>query len=168
MEINLAQILNNEGEKKFFLFSETIESNIVEFCGEKIKIVQPINVSGYVINYEGKIHLQMNIKTIIERICSRCLNIYRDEIDIDANYIYAKDIENTNEDLNLFSGDSIEIADIVLDEITSQMSMKPLCKNDCKGLCTVCGNNKNLIDCKCVIEEIDPRLQILKSLLEKE
>ncbi len=168
MKIDLMEVLKNEGEKKTFLISREIEDDIVEFFGEKIKAVQPIKVNGYVINYEGKIHLQMNIKTRIQRICSRCLNPYNEEIDVDANYVFTKDLQNANGDLKTYSGNAIDIKDIVLDEITSQMSMKPLCNENCKGLCSACGNNKNLTDCPCVTEEIDERLEVLRNLLEKE
>ena len=69
MEINILPILKNEGEKLFFSFDESIEKNIVEFCGESVDIQKPLNVSGYAINYDGKIHLHMNIKTEIQRAC---------------------------------------------------------------------------------------------------
>lgn len=168
MKINLTDILKNEGEKKTFLITKEIKNEIADFFGEKIKVILPIKVSGYVINYEGKIHLQMNIKTSIKRICSRCLNYYNEEIDASANYVFAKELQNTNEDLKTYNTNVIDIKDIVLDEITSQMSMKPLCSEDCMGLCSACGINKNITDCKCVIDEIDGRLEILKNLLDKE
>ena len=168
MKVDLIDVLKNEGEKKTFLIIEEIENEITDFFGEKIKAILPIKVSGYVINYEGKIHLQMNIKTKIQRICSRCLNHYNEEIDVSANYVFTKELQNANEDLKTYDTDVIYIKDIVLDEITSQMSMKPLCSEDCKGLCSACGSNKNITDCKCVIKEIDERLEILKNLLDKE
>ena len=166
MEINILPILKNEGEKLSFSFDEAIEKNIIEFCGESVGIKKPVSVSGYAINYEGKIHLHMNIKAEIQRACSRCLKLYNENLDINAEYVYSKDIQNTEEDICFFSKDSIDITDIVIAEITAQMPMKPLCKDDCKGICPICGNNKNFIDCNCVKKETDPRMQKLSSLLE--
>ncbi len=168
MKIDLAAVKANEGEKKTFLFSESMSENKIEFSGESIEITQPVNVSGHVVNYEGKIHMQISIKTSIKRICSRCLNPYEELIDISANYVFGKDYQEEDKDLSILTGDAIEIDDIVLDEIISQISMKPLCAEDCKGLCHICGINRNLLQCDCVIDEVDPRLEILKSLLEKE
>jgi uncharacterized protein len=37
------------------------------------------------------------------------------------------------------------------------MPMKPLCKEDCAGLCATCGKDLNKVKCKCTQEEIDPR-----------
>ncbi len=43
--------------------------------------------------------------------------------------------------------------------------MHTLCRPDCKGLCTNCGQNLNEGACQCRTDEIDPRLAALKNLL---
>lgn len=167
MEVNLMEILKNEGVKKQFLFFETIQETSMEFYGEMIDITKPVKVEGYAINYEGKIRFDMNIQTEIERTCSRCLAAFNEKIDFYADYVFVKSLENQEEDAYLFKGDSISLNEIVIDEIASQMTMKPLCEPDCKGLCPKCGNNKNIDECGCILDEIDPRLEILNSLFEK-
>lgn len=168
MEIQLVEILKNEGKKESFTINETMEDTTIDFCGEIIAFKNPIEVSGYMVNYEGKIHLEMSIKTSVERTCSRCLRAYNDKMDINADYVFVKDIENNDEDINIYTGDSIDIRDKVLSEIIGQISMKPLCKDDCKGLCPICGKDRNIIECGCTIDEIDQRFEVLKSLLDKE
>ncbi|MCX6003520.1 MAG: DUF177 domain-containing protein [Chloroflexi bacterium] len=37
------------------------------------------------------------------------------------------------------------------------MPMKPLCKDECAGLCSICGKDLNLEECGCQKEEVDPR-----------
>lgn len=167
MEINIADILKNEGFKKDFYFFEDIQDSNIEFYGEKVCITEPVKVKGYAINYEGKIRVNMNIKTKILRNCSRCLSSFNEEVDFDADYVFIKSSDKPNEDVYLLKGDIISLDNIVIDEIASQMTMKPLCKTDCKGLCPKCGKNKNIQECNCKFDEIDPRLQILSSFLEK-
>jgi uncharacterized protein len=41
-----------------------------------------------------------------------------------------------------------------------------LCREDCKGICPQCGKNLNLGPCDCKVENVDPRLEILKQLLD--
>jgi DUF177 domain-containing protein len=41
-----------------------------------------------------------------------------------------------------------------------------LCRDDCQGLCPVCGANRNTIDCSCEVRWEDPRLAVLKALLK--
>jgi uncharacterized protein len=45
--------------------------------------------------------------------------------------------------------------------------MKPLCREDCRGLCPRCGSDLNVSECGCVVEEVDPRWRALQ-LLKKE
>ena len=168
MKISLAEVFANEGVKKFFEFDEFPKEDRFEFNGEELRLLKPLQVSGYIIRYEEKISLQMSIKTSIQRICSRCLTAFEESIDIMANFTFGKDNKDADNDLIPIYGDSIVIDEIVLDEVLSQISMKPLCNTDCNGLCPICGTNKNFGQCDCVIEEVDPRLEILKSLLEKE
>lgn len=167
MEVNIADIIKNEGVKKSFSFFETIKNNDLEFNGEKIRVTKPVEVEGYAINYESKIRLEMNIITEIERTCSRCLTSYNEIINFVADYVFVNDPQNLKGDAYLLKGDSISLDELVMDEIASQMTMKPLCKPDCKGLCPRCGNNKNVYECSCKLDEVDPRLQILSSFLDK-
>jgi len=44
------------------------------------------------------------------------------------------------------------------------LPMKPLCREDCKGLCPVCGINRNRETCTCQSEWVDPRLEPLRHL----
>ena len=70
-------------------------------------------------------------------------------------------------------GDYIEAPDFTVEldapvtaDILLELPSKHLCKEDCKGLCPKCGKNLNMGDCGCDLRETDPRLEILKSLLD--
>ena len=53
------------------------------------------------------------------------------------------------------------------DNISIENDQKFLCSESCKGLCVVCGTNLNVSECDCDTEEIDPRLEMFKKLLNK-
>ena len=93
--------------------------------------------------------------------CSRCLSPVEREIDFDF------DEEFDEED---YPG---EDAVIDLMEIASQMwltaiPMRVLCRDDCKGLCPVCGKDLNEGDCGCPGDGMDPRLEALRGLFDSE
>ena len=48
------------------------------------------------------------------------------------------------------------------------LPMKPICREDCQGLCFECGQNLNLADCGCEADDIDPRLAALEQLFPDE
>mgnify|MGYP003623307425 CR=1 FL=1 len=66
-------------------------------------------------------------------------------------------------------GRGIEVnpAALAWEEFSLALPVKPLCKNDCKGLCPVCGKNKNLESCACEGERLDPRMAALHGLTIK-
>jgi uncharacterized protein len=67
-------------------------------------------------------------------------------------------------DLDFYSDDSLNLATLVETEATLALPMKPLCRSDCRGLCSVCGGNRNLVECHCDDRAPDPRFAALKDL----
>lgn len=59
----------------------------------------------------------------------------------------------------------VDLAPLVRELAWLDVPIQPLCKDDCQGLCMICGTNLNDADCDCVDDEIDPRLEVLKQLL---
>lgn len=58
----------------------------------------------------------------------------------------------------------INLAGLLWEEFVLALPVKPLCRPDCKGLCPICGQNRNEGSCSCVREEGDPRLAALRGL----
>lgn len=67
-------------------------------------------------------------------------------------------------DLDFYDGDAIDLTRLVQSETALALPMKPLCREDCRGLCPVCGSNRNLAACVCPERAPDPRLGVLKDL----
>ena len=77
--------------------------------------------------------------------------------------------ENTGDDPDLYilEGDEIDLDEILSTCFVLDMETKFLCDEDCKGLCSSCGQNLNLGPCKCR-KPIDPRFAVLEQLLDKD
>ncbi len=84
--------------------------------------------------------------------------------------------ENDSEDIEAYDGnliflpfgeDSIDISENVHDALLLAVPIKPVCKDDCKGLCTQCGVNLNISDCSCEKNNTDSRWQALSNLANK-
>ena len=71
-----------------------------------------------------------------------------------------------NEDYIFFKSSDLQadLSDIVRQAIILAVGMKPLCSEDCRGLCPDCGVNLNKQSCRCASEKIDPRWEGLKKL----
>lgn len=70
---------------------------------------------------------------------------------------------------NAAHGGGVEINPFALawEEFSLALPVKPLCKDGCKGLCPVCGKNRNSEACSCAKDEGDPRLAALRGLTVK-
>ncbi len=118
---------------------------------------------------------QGTVNAIVNIECSRCLNGFDKEIECSIDFIACaeslhadvdeKDVLDT-EDYAYFTGGDIQadISDILRQAIILSLSLKPLCSDDCQGLCSQCGINLNEQECSCVTEKIDPRWEGLKKL----
>ncbi|MBN2498392.1 MAG: DUF177 domain-containing protein, partial [Deltaproteobacteria bacterium] len=76
------------------------------------------------------------------------------------------EIELRAEDLDeaFYSGEELDLADLVREQILLALPMYPRCKPDCRGLCPGCGANLNTDACRCEEEAVDPRLAALKDI----
>ena len=108
-------------------------------------------------------------------VCSRCLTPFTQSLTLAIEEEYYPVADATTgrpipvpEEEGAFTIDEANILD--LSEAVRQYRiavgpMKPLCQNDCLGLCTGCGANLNLHSCSCLADSIDPRLAPLRQLL---
>jgi uncharacterized protein len=125
----------------------------------------------------GKIVLvDGSIKISVSMRCSRCLGDFSSPLDIDFKEEYAPseeydpegEPELTDSELNLgfYTNDEIDAGELVKEQVLLAVPMKPLCNNDCRGICSECGTNLNEGVCNCSTEKIDPRLAPLKRFIK--
>jgi uncharacterized protein len=67
-------------------------------------------------------------------------------------------------DEELYSGKVIDLDPILREQILLALPGYPVCKDDCKGLCHVCGANLNDRECGCDRHVPDPRWAGLKNV----
>lgn len=161
MKVNVSDlILKNDLNKKIDL-QECLEN--IEFGGNNFKFTEPVAVQGEMYVEDQIFKLRGNIKAKVELNCDRCGKsfIYEFNIPIDEGFSNAVD---TSEDICFFSGKEIDLTDIVKENIITNIPMKILCNNNCKGLCDICGIDKNYQNCSCGHEEYDPRFEGLLKL----
>lgn len=82
---------------------------------------------------------------------------------------YPKELELTEKDLDYgtYDGGEIDLSDMIYEGILLAYPMKPLCFEECRGLCPGCGTNLNKKQCNCEKEEGGPCFRALKNLKTK-
>jgi uncharacterized protein len=146
----------------------------IELEGENVELKSKTTFCGKAQSIDSKAHIGGNIVAEVLLNCTRCLEPVEKHLDIsfDDVFVDARDESKTSEtevgidDLaeSLVIGGKIDIAEVVREQILLALPEQIFCSDDCKGLCPKCGGNRNLIDCKCADNEIDPRWAALKNL----
>lgn len=108
--------------------------------------------------------------------CSRCLKEFSKVLSVPVDVVYHPVEELKGEehhkvtaeelDMDFYSGEELDLHDLLKEQIMLNMTMKPLCSDVCKGICPGCGADLNTDACKCGAKNIDPRFAELKKLLK--
>ena len=121
--------------------------------------------------------LEGHLSTRLRVQCCRCGEGCDTDLDVafDLRYVSealstgTNDAEIDNEDLTVafYRDDQIDLRQLISEQFYLGLPMKPLCQEDCRGLCAACGKNLNFADCGCSVEWRDPRLAALDGLLKR-
>jgi uncharacterized protein len=81
-----------------------------------------------------------------------------EDVELDGTEVAADDLGLTE-----YSGDEIDLGQMMREQFYLALPMKPLCRQDCQGLCPVCGKNRNRETCSCESTWVDPRFEVLRN-----
>jgi len=165
MIIDISKLLASEGSSVQVEKSLELDSDL--FSDSGIILNAPVNVSGDIKSVSGMLYMTMCVNTQFVAQCSRCLSDTTQELSFTINEVFAKpELENENDDVIILDSNEIDLWDIVVQSLSCSLPLTSLCSEDCKGLCPICGCNLNVDVCNCEVEDIDPRLAVLKDFLK--
>lgn len=112
--------------------------------------------------------LQSYASVEIDLECVRCLTEFQQLLHIDFTELYAFSKRYvTDSGLLMPETGIIDLAPVLREYFLLEIPISPLCRQDCKGLCPVCGNNLNESQCYHEDDSGDPRFSSLKELLDR-
>jgi len=136
-------------------------------------VIQPIDVevsyyrAGTELFFEGELHAATTAT------CARCAEEFEAARDRDFRFVLApksagldggKDLRDEDLEFSTYDGDQIDLSPLVREQLLLSLPTRPLCREDCRGLCPKCGINLNNGQCSCSEEAVDPRLAPLRNL----
>lgn len=128
---------------------------------------------------QGKVAVSGQVTTTIRLQCDRCLGDFENPVGIDIELLFevpdgkrwhVKELTCTHEDLDtvLLEKPEIDVDDLLRQQILLALPEKKLCRDSCKGLCSICGANHNIEPCACHTENTHTPLQGLAKLKYRE
>lgn len=165
MQLEISSLKEIKGKSLDFRFEEGFSP--IDLGGDLLQFPSPVVVEGTATNVESGILVDSNIKTTIVVDCDRCLKPVATSVDIRAIEQFvtaAETVVGTDEEkeFRIYKGNTIDLRDMVEENILLSVPMKVLCSDMCKGLCSLCGTDFNVKECNCSKEDVDPRMEKLK------
>lgn len=155
-------------------FEREYQPDAVGAQTEAYSVVAPVSLAFDLHKDKDKFHLVGRVTTTLELPCSRCLEPFTLPVDSSFDLRYQplaegagggeRELGDDDMDAAYYENDEIDLGQLMQEQFLLALPMKPLCSDDCKGLCPTCGTNWNKATCDCTTRWDDPRLAALKAL----
>ncbi|MGA9306578.1 MAG: DUF177 domain-containing protein [Candidatus Sulfotelmatobacter sp.] len=166
-------------------FAEKFEPGVIDL-GADYRQVTPIESSGradLVEEHHGKhkiiqdIRIQGRLATRLELSCARCLEPVMQHVERAFDLLYRPQgadagrdemsVTDAEAEISYYEGEGILLDDVVREQVLLAAPLKVTCREDCKGLCPLCGTNLNQGQCSCAVAQEEPRWAALKEIRSK-
>ena len=173
MKIRIDTIQETEREASFVEEVTEINTALAETGVVDYQFVRavPVDVSFYRLGTD--LFFRGEFAGAVAGTCARCLETYPFTVREPFTFVLKPQPQTATEgrelaaedvSLSFYSGDEVDLAPLVGEAMILALPTRPLCKDDCRGLCPQCGANRNLGACACRDQWTDPRLEALRSL----
>lgn len=146
--------------------SRDYEINYPSIMAEDLLLEPLMGKISFTRTSEG-IYIDGRLQSSLKLECVRCLEDAIVPIKFRISELYYYPASSTPKgELAVPDTAYIDMSPVIRDLCLLEAPMKPLCQPDCQGLCLNCGQNLNLGSCDCDEDDIDPRMAVLKKLLD--
>lgn len=112
------------------------------------------------------------IKAVAKFSCVKCLTEFRQDLEAALQEYFTDEphraVESEEQEIHLVHENKLDLTPFVREALLLQFPSIPVCREDCKGLCPVCGKNRNTDPCNCQVKSVDPRLAALENWYESD
>lgn len=166
-----------EMEVRKVRFDETFPPGEIDFSGADVRQSSPLHATGVaelLANTDGEVRIQGHLTVKLESECDRCLGqaefpldtgfdlFYRPSVALDDAEEVA--IDEGEAEIGFYEGAGMELEDVLREQIMLLLPMQRVCSPDCKGICPVCGKNRNESACDCREEPVNDRWSALRRI----
>ena len=158
-------------------FDKTWQPGEIDFSDSSTRQVGPLVASGVgelVEHTGGQVRVQGTVTADLEADCDRCLAPAHFHVETEFDLFYQPvgdaitddevSVDESEVEIGFYELPGLELEDILREQILLQLPMQRVCKESCKGICLVCGGNRNEVACNCSTRSGDDRWQALQSV----
>lgn len=170
MVINIDKI-----PKEGLAVSRDFEFLNIDLVEENTVFLSPAHAECVVSKIADEIWIKGRLTARLSFICSRCLSPFEFPVDAPFDLVYLpeeldlmkEELEEDDLGQSFYHDNRVDLREIILEQLNLTFPLKPLCAEDCEGICAVCGKVRRSGDCGCQVKEEDPRLRKLKNFVRE-
>ncbi len=166
-----------EMEVRKIRFDETFRAGQIDFAGDELAQESVLCVAGeaaLVPHSSGEVRIQGRYSVEVSAACDRCLERTRFPLGASFDLYYRPvetiaceeevGIDEAESEIGFYEGGGIELEDVLREQVLLALPMQRICSDACKGICPVCGQNRNQTACNCKMEDAADRWGALRNL----
>ncbi len=149
--------------------SRSVELSFPSILLEGDLTLTPLDGTFQAIRNSKGIYISGRLHSVIEAECARCLEAVNLSISVELNDLFYYPPSSAPEgEFSVGEDGFLDLGPLVRQLSLLEVPMQLVCQPDCKGLCNVCGQKLNTKQCYCEHDDIDPRLESLRKLLDRQ
>ena len=141
---------------------------------DNIRVIKNLKLRLNVQNSDDEYFCQGRLEATAELECARCVKPFEKQLVTDIDFIIAPEGRNRAKEENIIDDEDYvyydnelraDLWEILRQAVILAVSMKPLCVENCRGFCSVCGGNRNEKQCNCLNDNSKKQFAELRNLL---
>lgn len=166
-----------EMEVRKVRFEETFPPGEIDFSTDAVAQSGPLRAEGVaelLASTDGEIRVKGRLSVAMEAECDRCLCRAQFPLEAAFDLFYRPSdalaaeqevaIDEGEAEMGFYAGLGMELEDILREQILLLLPMQRVCSAECKGICPVCGRNRNETSCECRVEPANDRWNALREI----
>jgi uncharacterized protein len=169
MKLRVDRITDETTESRFVSPIEELNERLEHGATHDFRLVEPLEVEVRYYRAGEEIYFEGRYSTVLEGTCGRCLESFTLANAAPFEFVLtraqpteaAQELHTDDLALSFYSGDEIDVAPLIGEQLLLALPTRAVCREECRGLCPSCGANLNNDPCACKPAAPDPRLAVL-------
>lgn len=165
MIINLRELATKEAPADF---QASLDLSELVSDRSDIRLERPVQAQVTAQADSGLVTVDGRLVADLHFVCSKCLKQYEEQVTYPVHELFTQQAEvaERDEEIHLNYEERVDLTPYLSDTFVVHLPYAPACDAACKGLCPVCGADRNTSECTCAQEKVDPRLAGLKDFFK--
>ena len=146
MQVDVSRAVKDPGQSYPFEASAQIEDMV--FLDDPVSFAD-VRLTGVMVGSGTGVRVTAHASCRVTSRCAKCLTPVEKEIEADIDAMFVREPDPADPDQFLLDGYRFESDDLAREALIPALPMRFLCREDCRGLCPICGANRNTAPCTC-------------------